>query len=208
MTLGAAAAVAAGSSGGYLDAPLPAKPPIYGTMIPNRIFVGGISRDTSEYDLMFAFSAYGTVRSTKIICDHEGNNKGYGFVTFETEEEARRLQAAAKSVTLNNRRLNIAPAIKKQQVRPVLQRFVDASGRFFFAATGMPHSPAAQLAAASMQQATAAGAGAGATATGDFGNGGGVPPALYPSGMQYQPIYHYFTVPVNVNVPTIWHPSY
>ncbi|XP_035222309.1 protein boule-like isoform X2 [Stegodyphus dumicola] len=37
----------------------------------------------------------------------------YGFVTFETEEEARRIQREA-DVILKDRKLNIAPAIKKQ----------------------------------------------------------------------------------------------
>jgi RNA recognition motif-containing protein len=32
------------------------------------------------------------VKSTKIIVDRAGVSKGYGFVTFETEQEAQRLQ--------------------------------------------------------------------------------------------------------------------
>lgn len=39
------------------------------------------------------FSAYGNVKSTKIIVDRAGVSKGYGFVTFETEQEAQRLQS-------------------------------------------------------------------------------------------------------------------
>lgn len=33
------------------------------------------------------------MKSTKIIVDRAGVSKGYGFVTFETEQEAQRLQA-------------------------------------------------------------------------------------------------------------------
>lgn len=51
------------------------------------------SGDTTEADLTRVFSAYGTVKSTKIIVDRAGVSKGYGFVTFETEQEAQRLQA-------------------------------------------------------------------------------------------------------------------
>lgn len=40
---------------------------------------------------MELFSQYGMVKATKIISDRAGVSKGYGFVTFETEEEARRL---------------------------------------------------------------------------------------------------------------------
>lgn len=50
------------------------------------------SGDTTESELCRVFSAYGNVKSTKIIVDRAGISKGYGFVTFETEQEAQRLQ--------------------------------------------------------------------------------------------------------------------
>lgn len=53
--------------------------------------MGGISANTTEQDLLELFSQYGIVKATKIISDRAGVSKGYGFVTFETEEEARRL---------------------------------------------------------------------------------------------------------------------
>ncbi|GBN64539.1 hypothetical protein AVEN_259784-1 [Araneus ventricosus] len=42
----------------------------------------------------------------------------YGFVTFETEEEARRIQKEA-DIILKDKKLNIAPAIKKQEINPL-----------------------------------------------------------------------------------------
>lgn len=71
--------------------------PKYGTLVPNRIFVGGISASTSEAELAQLFSAYGNVKATKIISDRAGVSKGYGFVTFETEEEAKRLQQEVRA---------------------------------------------------------------------------------------------------------------
>ncbi|KAJ8680220.1 hypothetical protein QAD02_016007 [Eretmocerus hayati] len=88
--------------------------PKFGTLVPNRIFVGGISASTSEAELAQLFSAYGNVKATKIIADRGGVSKGYGFVTFETEEEAKRLQQESECIILRERKLNIAPAIKKQ----------------------------------------------------------------------------------------------
>jgi len=88
--------------------------PKYGTVIPNRIFVGGISPSTTETDLSQLFSNYGNVRNSKIIFDRGGVSKGYGFVTFETEDEAKRLKDA-DNIVLRDRKLNIAPAIMKQQ---------------------------------------------------------------------------------------------
>ncbi|XP_033231095.1 uncharacterized protein PB18E9.04c-like isoform X2 [Belonocnema kinseyi] len=99
--------------------------PKYGTLVPNRIFVGGISASTSEAELAQLFSAYGNVKATKIISDRAGVSKGYGFVTFETEEEAKRLQQESECIVLRERKLNIAPAIKKQ---PFNRSFDGGSG--------------------------------------------------------------------------------
>lgn len=55
-------------------------------------FVINFSGDTTESELSRVFSAFGNVKSTKIIVDRAGVSKGYGFVTFETEQEAQRLQ--------------------------------------------------------------------------------------------------------------------
>ncbi|KAL1430108.1 hypothetical protein MTO96_015583 [Rhipicephalus appendiculatus] len=88
--------------------------PRYGTMVPKRIFVGGISANTTESELHELFSRYGVVTNAKIILDRAGVSKGYGFVTFETDEDAQRAQASGNNIMLRDRRLNIAPAIRKQ----------------------------------------------------------------------------------------------
>lgn len=88
--------------------------PRYGTMVPNRVFVGGIATSTTEAELQELFSNYGQVTNTKIIVDRAGVSKGYGFVTFDTPDGAQRAQAAGNNLMLRDRRLNVAPAIKKQ----------------------------------------------------------------------------------------------
>ncbi|XP_022213909.1 protein boule isoform X4 [Drosophila obscura] len=173
---------------GGLDAPLAA--PKYGTLIPNRIFVGGISGDTTEADLTRVFSAYGTVKSTKIIVDRAGVSKGYGFVTFETEQEAQRLQSDGECVVLRDRKLNIAPAIKKQP-NP-LQSIVATNGAVYYTTT-----PPAPISNIPMDQFAAA----------VYPPAAGVPAIYPPSAMQYQPFYQYYSVPMQ-NVPTIWPQNY
>ncbi|KAF8764093.1 Protein boule-like like protein [Argiope bruennichi] len=61
-----------------------------GSTIPNRVFVGGIPACVNEGDLRSRFVNYGNVKAVKIIRDHMGISKGYGFVTFNTEDEAKR----------------------------------------------------------------------------------------------------------------------
>ncbi|CAH1132702.1 unnamed protein product [Ceutorhynchus assimilis] len=102
-----------GSNGQGPTPPPMTNAPKYGTLVPNRIFVGGISASTTEAELMHLFSAYGTVKAAKIIQDRAGVSKGYGFITFESEDDARR-PLLQDNIVLRDRRLNIAPAIKKQ----------------------------------------------------------------------------------------------
>lgn len=102
------------TEGSHSPSPAALNAPRYGTMVPKRIFVGGISANTTESELHELFSHYGVVTNAKIILDRAGVSKGYGFVTFDTEEDAQRAQASGNNIMLRDRRLNIAPAIKKQ----------------------------------------------------------------------------------------------
>ncbi|VDO04073.1 unnamed protein product [Rodentolepis nana] len=90
--------------------------PKIGTIIPNRIFVGGISSTTTEDDLRKFFEKYGHVKDVKIIFDHSILSKGnYGFITFENQEIAEWLiKHEGESLIFNNRKLNIGHAIRKQ----------------------------------------------------------------------------------------------
>uniref|UniRef100_A0A336LUC3 CSON011476 protein n=1 Tax=Culicoides sonorensis TaxID=179676 RepID=A0A336LUC3_CULSO len=163
---------------GHLDPLMSA--PKFGTLIPNRVFVGGISGDTTESELCRVFSAFGNVKSTKIIVDRAGISKGYGFVTFETEQEAQRLQNEAECVVLHDRKLNIAPAIKKQSVST-------PNGTMFYAG-----SPAIPLNIPIDQYAVYPSTGL---------------PTLYPAGIPYQQFYPYYSLPMQ-NVQTIWPQNY
>ncbi len=67
-----------------------------------RLYVGGLSYNTTESGLKDFFSQAGTVESANIITDKiSGRSKGFGFVEMSTEEEA---QAAIK--TLNGKELD------------------------------------------------------------------------------------------------------
>lgn len=166
---------------GQIDGALAA--PKYGTLIPNRVFVGGISGDTTEAELCRLFSSYGNVKSTKIIVDRAGVSKGYGFVTFETEHEAQRLQSDGDCIVLRDRKLNIAPAIKKQTI-------CATNGAVYYAATPptptINNIPIEQFATAVYPP--------------------GVPTIYPPTMTPYQPFYQYYSVPMNV--PTIWPQNY
>jgi RNA recognition motif-containing protein len=51
-----------------------------------KLFVGGISPETSEEDLQQHFGSYGKLTGFKIVYDkHTGVSKGYGFITCENK---------------------------------------------------------------------------------------------------------------------------
>ncbi|GFY57348.1 protein boule [Trichonephila inaurata madagascariensis] len=92
-----------------------------GTPVPNSIFVGGISSNTTEDDLRNLFSKFGNVKATKVLFDKAGISRGYGFVTFETEDEADKVLKQAERFVLKEQKLNIAPAVKKQPYSRTLE---------------------------------------------------------------------------------------
>ncbi|KQJ85674.1 glycine-rich RNA-binding protein 1 [Brachypodium distachyon] len=61
-----------------------------------RCFVGGLAWATDDHNLQSAFSNFGEILDAKIIQDREtGRSRGFGFVTFATEES---MQAAIEGM--------------------------------------------------------------------------------------------------------------
>ncbi|NXG16395.1 BOLL protein, partial [Grallaria varia] len=115
--------------------------PRSGTVTPNRVFVGGIDFTTNENDLKKFFAQYGNVKEVKIINDRAGVSKGYGFVTFETQEEAQKILQDAKTLNYKDKKLNIGPAIRKQVRSPNARSAVTprASTMYLTTSSGYPY---------------------------------------------------------------------
>ena len=57
--------------------------------IPSRLFVGGLSRDTTTADLERIFGEHGGVADAVVITDPgSGDSRGFGFVTFADRKDA------------------------------------------------------------------------------------------------------------------------
>lgn len=95
------------------EPPLSYSPVPHGVEIPNRVFVGGLAYNTTELELKNFFNQFGNVRDSKIITDRQGISKGYGFVTFDTAEEASKVQEQGY-LYYNEKKLNVSKAIRKQ----------------------------------------------------------------------------------------------
>lgn len=60
-------------------------------MDKNKIFVGSLSWGINNNTLSELFSQYGEVIEAVVITDRDtGRSKGFGFVTFKNEEDAKR----------------------------------------------------------------------------------------------------------------------
>jgi RNA recognition motif-containing protein len=76
-----------------------------------RLFVGSLSFDTRDEDLMTAFSAYGTPTSATVINDRDtGRSKGFGFVEFANADEAKKAMEALNGKELQGRTITVAEA--------------------------------------------------------------------------------------------------
>ncbi|CAG8589545.1 10949_t:CDS:2 [Paraglomus brasilianum] len=54
-----------------------------------KLFVGGLPWSTNDSDLRSKFEEYGQVEDAVVIRDREtGRSRGFGFVTYSTNEEA------------------------------------------------------------------------------------------------------------------------
>ncbi len=77
----------------------------------SKLFVGGIAWATDDKGLFDAFSPYGTVTEAKVITDRDtGRSRGFGFVTFSNEEEARRAMEEMNGAELDGRTIRVDSA--------------------------------------------------------------------------------------------------
>lgn len=80
-----------------------------------KLFVGGLSWDTTDSSLQDFFSKVGNVVSATIIIDkYSGKSKGFGFVEMSTDEEAEKAKQELNGQTLDGRAINVSDARPQQ----------------------------------------------------------------------------------------------
>ena len=77
----------------------------------NKLYVGNLTDDVTEEDLLDNFGELGTCVSAKIIKDkNTGSSRGFAFVEMATEEEAREVVKICKGVELDGQKLIVTQA--------------------------------------------------------------------------------------------------
>ncbi|KAG9343379.1 hypothetical protein JZ751_014360 [Albula glossodonta] len=78
-----------------------------------KLFVGGLSFDTTEESLEEAFAKYGNISKIDVIRDRETNrSRGFGFVTFENPEDAKDALEGMNGKSVDGRMIRVDEAGK------------------------------------------------------------------------------------------------
>ena len=79
-----------------------------------KLFVGGLSWDTTDAGLRKAFALHGEITEAKVITDREtGRSRGFGFVTFVREEDAKTAILKMQGTSLDGRTITVNEAQEK-----------------------------------------------------------------------------------------------
>ena len=90
-----------------------------------KLFVGGISWDSTEDSLKTFFAQFGTVVSATIITDkYTGRSKGFGFIEMSSDEEAKLAIEKGNGQTLDGRTLVV------NEARPMVPRDENSRGGY------------------------------------------------------------------------------
>ncbi|TKY49976.1 Glycine-rich RNA-binding protein 4 [Spatholobus suberectus] len=87
----------------------------------DKLFVGGLSWSVDENSLKDAFSSFGDVTEVRIVYDKDsGRSRGFGFVIFSNEDDAKCAKDVMDGKALIGRPLRINFALEKARGVPVV----------------------------------------------------------------------------------------
>ena len=84
-----------------------------------KLYCGNLSYGTSSADLETLFSRFGAVKSADVITDRDtGQSKGFGFVEFDRDEDAKAAIDGLNETDHDGRRLQVNEARPREERRP------------------------------------------------------------------------------------------
>jgi len=79
-----------------------------------KLFVGGLDWDTTDDGLRQAFVSYGEITEAKVITDRDtGRSRGFGFVTFDQDEDAKTAISKMNGTNLDGKTIKVNEAQQK-----------------------------------------------------------------------------------------------
>jgi len=83
-----------------------------------KLFVGGLTWETTVDQLKTYFEQYGTVKDASIKVDATGSSRGFGFVLYESTESVENV-LATESHSLNNKKIEPKKAAARERVKKI-----------------------------------------------------------------------------------------
>jgi RNA recognition motif-containing protein len=81
-----------------------------------KLFVGGLSWDTSDDSLRRAFERFGDIAEAKVITDRDsGRSRGFGFVTFSDDSAGNQAMNELDGTDLDGRTIKVNEAQEKSR---------------------------------------------------------------------------------------------
>ena len=81
-----------------------------------KLYVGNLPYTIEEDDLKELFSSYSSLQSAKVIIDREtGRSKGFGFVEFSVDEEAKAAIEEFNEKEVDGRALKVNEALPQRE---------------------------------------------------------------------------------------------
>ncbi|KAI0362132.1 polyadenylate binding protein [Trametes cingulata] len=87
-----------------------------------NIYVKNIDPEVTQEEFVKLFEPFGKITSAVLQTDDEGKSRGFGFVNFETHEEAQKAVDALHDSEVRGRKLFVARAQKKAEREEELRR--------------------------------------------------------------------------------------
>ncbi len=96
-----------------------------------KLFVGGLSWNTTDQSLRDAFASFGEIESTKVITDREtGRSRGFGFVTYLNVEDSRNARDKMQNQEVDGRQVRCDFASEGRGSRQGFDNRSGGGGRF------------------------------------------------------------------------------
>lgn len=81
-----------------------------------KLFVGGLSWDTSDDSLRQAFARFGAIEEASVVVDRDtGRSRGFGFVSFAEAGQAKTAMNEMNGSDLDGRSLRVDFANERQK---------------------------------------------------------------------------------------------
>ncbi|BAU00481.1 hypothetical protein VIGAN_10208200 [Vigna angularis var. angularis] len=82
-----------------------------------NVFIKNLDASVDNKALYDTFAAFGTVLSSKVAVDENGQSKGYGFVHFDNDESAQNIKKL-NGMLINDKKVYVGLFVQRQERAP------------------------------------------------------------------------------------------